>query len=37
MKIPAALAELKTKTVRFSDSVAQEQMPAYVKEKLGIR
>ncbi|MBQ6041794.1 MAG: threonine synthase [Oscillospiraceae bacterium] len=37
MKIPAALAELKTKAVRFTDSVAQDAMPAYVKEKLGIR
>ena len=37
MPIPAALAALKTKTVRFTDSVAQDAMPAYVKEKLGIR
>ncbi len=37
MKIPAALADLKTKEVRFRDSVAQDQMPAYVREKLGIQ
>ena len=37
MKIPAALAELKTKTVRFTDVVAQDEMPAFVKEKLGIQ
>ena len=37
MKIPDALAALKTKAVRFSDSVAQDAMPGYVKEKLGIR
>ncbi|MBR3269327.1 MAG: threonine synthase [Oscillospiraceae bacterium] len=37
MKIPAALADLKTKEVLFRDSVAQDQMPAYVREKLGIQ
>ena len=36
MPIPAALASLKTKPVRFSDSVEKSAMPAYVKEKLGI-
>ena len=36
MKIPKALAELKTKHVRFTDSVAQDEMPAYVKAQLGI-
>ncbi|MBR6107252.1 MAG: threonine synthase [Oscillospiraceae bacterium] len=36
MQIPKALAELKTKEVRFSDTVAQDEMPAYVKAKLGI-
>ncbi len=36
MQIPKALAELKTKTVRFTDSVAQDEMPAYVKQQLGI-
>ena len=36
MQIPKALAELKTKKVRFSDVVAQDQMPAFVREKLGI-
>ena len=36
MQIPKALAELKTKAVRFNDVVAQDEMPAYVKEKLGI-
>ena len=37
MAVPKALAELKTKTVRFTDSVAQDEMPAYVREKLGVR
>ena len=37
MPIPAALAALKKKAVRFTDVVAQDAMPAYVKEKLGIR
>ena len=37
MKVPKALAELKTKLVRFSDSVAQDEMPAYVREKLGVK
>ena len=37
MKIPAALAELKTKTVRFRDVVSGDEMPAYVREKLGIQ
>lgn len=36
MKIPQALAELKTKPVRFTDSVAQDEMAAYVRAKLGI-
>ena len=36
MPIPAALASLKTKPVRFSDSVEKSEMPAYVKAKLGI-
>ena len=34
--VAKALAELKTKPVRFTDSVAQDEMPAYVKAKLGI-
>ena len=37
MAVPKALAELKTKTVRFTDSVAQDEMPAYVREKLGMQ
>ena len=37
MQIPKALAELKTKRVRFEDVTEQDQMPAYVKEKLGIK
>ena len=37
MAVPKALAELKTKTVRFTDSVAQDEMPAYVREKLGVQ
>ncbi|MCQ2416265.1 MAG: threonine synthase [Oscillospiraceae bacterium] len=37
MKIPAALADLKTKTVRFTEVTAQDQMDAYVREKLGIQ
>ena len=37
MKVPRALAELKTKLVRFTDSVAQDEMPAYVREKLGVK
>ncbi len=37
MKIPTALAELKTKTVRFTDVVAQDEMPAFVKGALGIQ
>ena len=37
MKIPKALAELKTKAVRFTDSVAQDEMPAFVKAKLEIQ
>jgi len=36
MAIPKALAELKSKQVRFSDSVAQDAMAAYVKQQLGI-
>lgn len=36
MQIPAALASLKTKPVRFTDSVDKAAVPAYVKEKLGI-
>ena len=36
MTIPKALAELKTKPVRFSDVVAQDEMGAYVKQQLGI-
>ena len=36
MTIPKALAELKTKQVRFTDSVAQDEMPAYVRAQLGI-
>lgn len=36
MKIPAALAELKTKPVRFTDVTAQNGMAAYVQQKLGI-
>lgn len=36
MPIPAALASLKSKPVRFADSVEKSAMPAYVKEKLGI-
>lgn len=37
MPVPKALAELRTKTVRFSDSVRQDEMPAYVREKLGVQ
>ena len=36
MKIPTALAELRSKTVRFTDSVAQDAMVDYVKAQLGI-
>ena len=37
MPIPEALAALRTKPVRFTDSVHQEDMPAYVKARLGIQ
>ncbi len=37
MKIPKALAELKTKKVRFTGSVEQDAMAAFVRETLGIR
>ena len=37
MQIPKALAELKTKKVRFTGSVEQDAMAAFVRETLGIR
>lgn len=37
MEMPQALAELKTKPVRFTDVVAQNEMANYVRKLLGIR
>lgn len=36
MPIPAALASLKTKPVRFTDSIEKTEMPTYVRAKLGL-